>query len=364
MAAYLQEAGRSGYEAGWAMGYHYGRCQAVVAGSPLPVYPMRKLRVLYVPQGFPTIDAGIEEALRANVRELTVCSAADMLEAASALRPDLVLVLNALHHFPADHFAHLNTLRKLRIRTAVWFADDPYFTDLTVDIAPHYDYVFTHELNCVELYRRLGCARTYYLPLGFSPTLYRPVPTEMAYQSDICFIGVAFRNRVALFDAIAPYLKRKRVILAGAHWDRLASYDVLKPFIRDGWVPPEETVRYYSGAKIVINPHRTYEPGVDNKNSRGVQGLSINPRTYEMAACGALQLTDVRSDVFTLYSPGTDIDIYEDAQELMSKLDYYLHHEEERRSVALKGLKRTRLEHSYGSRIAAMLGIIFEEHPS
>ena len=75
------------------------------------------------------------------------------------------------------------------------------------------------------------------MPLAVHPGLFKPMRVEAKYQSDICFIGQAFWNRVELFDAIAPYLAGKRVFIAGGLWDRMKNYTKLKPFIRMGLLP-------------------------------------------------------------------------------------------------------------------------------
>ncbi|MBW7457845.1 glycosyltransferase, partial [Paenibacillus sepulcri] len=125
----------------------------------------------------------------------------------------------------------------------------------------------------------------------------------------------------------------------------------LKHVIRMGWLPVEESIRYYNGAKIVINLHRTTVSGSDNKNSLNLPGRSINPRTYEISACGTLQLTDLREDLPRYYNPGSEIETFANPEELHAKLAYYLTHEDQRREVALRGLRRTLVEHTFVSRI-------------
>jgi spore maturation protein CgeB len=344
---------------GMEHGYHLGRCEAVRAMVPPAPLNVRPLRVLFIPQGFPAIDQGVIKALQPRVNELIIGTPREMLAAAERSRPDLVLVLNGLHHvFPENHLQQIDMIRALGIRTAIWFADDPYFTDDTSRIAPHYDVVLTHEQSCVQLYRELGCAQVGYLPLAADTDLFRPQQVEPAYRSDVCFIGMAFWNRVAVFNRIAPYLAGKKVIIAGGLWNRLKHFKLLRPSIREGWTPIEETVKYYSGAKIVINLHRGYLLEKDNRNSREIPGQSINPRTYEMAACGALQLTDFRDDLTRLYIPGHEIAVYRTPDELMGQIEYYLTHDQERRAIAYNGLRRTLEQHSFARRIEELLQLL------
>lgn len=346
------------YREGYLQGYHLGLCEAVKRMSTPEVGPSRPLRLMYVPQGFQAIDAGMAEALRQLVSELIICSPETMLEVAARESPEAVLVMNGLHVFPANHLEQIAGIRQLGIKTAIWFVDDPYFTEDTSVICRHYDYVFTHELNCVEFYRSLGMTSVYYLPLCVNPKMFYPRRTGPQYHYDVVFIGNAFRNRTELFDQLAPYLRGKKVLIAGGFWERLNRYEELSPFIKSGFMPPEETANYYSGAKLVINIHRPWEGGQDNRNTFQLPSLSINPRTYEISACGTMQLTDVRGDLGSHYTPGRDLETFASADELKRKIEYYLNHENERRQYALRGLRTTLLRHTFTSRLPHLLGVL------
>lgn len=346
------------YRQGWNEGYRYGGCQAIMEQTPAAEYPKGHLRILYVQQGFESVDHGMIRALRSMAGELEVSSPEEMMQKADQFNPDLVVVMNAMHVFPAEHSEHIDLIRSRGIRTAVWFVDDPYFTDQSLPLARHYDYVFTHELSCVPFYREGGCNEVHYLPLAADPEMFLPMEAPRSYQSDICFIGSAFWNRVALFDELAPYLATKRVMIIGGLWSRLQQQELLRPHIREGWVEPEETRIYYNGAKIVINMHRPTEAGQDNANTVNLSGLSINPRTYEIAACGTLQITDVREDLQRYYRPGYDIETFGSAEELKQKIEYYLAHEQERVEMAWRSLRTTRERHTYNDRVARLLAVV------
>jgi spore maturation protein CgeB len=350
---------KDGSSKGWAHGYHMGRCQRVLRDTPREEGVLWNTRVIYVKANgspYTAIDDGIADGLSKLVREVTVVNPEDNVVAlAQSTRPDLVLVLDAAgKSFAADK---VDAIRQMGIRTAVWISDDPYHSDETMLIAPHYDYVFTLELNCVELYRQLGCKQVYYLPFAANiPTFVNSgVPTP--YRKEICFIGSAFWNRVQLVDEIADYLKNKEVIINGYWWDRLKSYQLLADKIQGYWLSPEESAKYYHGAKIVINLHRSIDDASHNTNSRQIEARSLNPRLFEIAACGTLQLTDVREELSHFYTPGVELDTYASPQELMDKIDYYLNHEEERQQIALRGFSRTMREHTYRNRLIQLLTI-------
>lgn len=94
-------------------------------------------------------------------------------EIALQTRPDLVLVLDGMD-IPIEH---IDAIRQAGIQTAIWLTDDPYYTDMTLDIVTHFDHVFTLELNCIDLYRQIGCASVHYLPFAAFTNHYFPITT-------------------------------------------------------------------------------------------------------------------------------------------------------------------------------------------
>jgi spore maturation protein CgeB len=254
----------------------------------------------------------------------------------------------------------IDQLKMLGIKTAIWLTDDPYYIDITRFKVSCFDVIFTQEINCVSVYQSYGCKKVYYLPLGADPDIFKPKAVSSVYESDILFIGNAFGNRLNLIDSIARYLKTKNTIILGLYWERLKTYRYLKQNIRRAWVSPEETANYYNGAKIVLNIHRLHNDPQININTLNINAISPNPRAFEISACGAFQLTDVREGLTNLYTPGKDIATYNSLAELIHNIEHYLIHESERKAIALNGLKKTQDEHIYLKRIQKLLDLIYE----
>lgn len=369
-AAFL-EGCRAGYAEGFEDGFRIGKSRGIAASAKkrfgLHAQPtgeatrFKNRRVLYVRSGlwaYRPIDDGIAAELALLTGEsLCVEPASDVVGAARRFKPDLILSLNSVECLKADTVAALGAEG---FRRAVWFTDDPYYSDVTRHLAVHYDYVFTLEAACVEFYRQLGSRRVYHLPLAVNPTLFSPVWADRSHQPEVCFIGSAFWNRVSFIDSLADYLAGKKTVIAGYWWERLSRYPTLASSIRNGyWISPEEAAQYYSGSKIVINFHRAVDDEM-NSNSRLLPARSINPRTFEIAACGAFQLTDAREGLSAMYTIGREIDVYRSPGELAAKIEYYLQHEQERQSIAMRGLERTLRDHTYRNRLLTLLSVVFE----
>lgn len=343
---------------------HIHECRMIMGKLAVP-FVSRDVKVLYVRSGseymaaYQLISTGITDCLGKLVKEaIAVNPSESVKDLALRTRPDLVLVLLG------DRFEGkvVEAIRESGIKTAVWLTDDPYYTDETVKYASHYDFVFTNESSTVSLYRNLGCRSVHYLPMAANSSVFYPRRVDGKYLSDICFIATAWNNRIAFIDRIAMFLKNKNVKIIGPLWDQLKNYSILSDKIYPTGISAEETAKYFCGAKIVINLHRSHDDQtLFSKNSRNLEAYSLNPRTFEISACGSFQLTDVREDLESLYTPGRDIETFSSTQEFVGKINYYLRNERKRREIALQGLKTALQEHTYHYRLMKLLNIVFNK---
>lgn len=331
--------------------------------NPISQKNFKNLIIIFVSSEYDVpywpLERGIIDSLKKAVRELHVVSPKqDLVRVAQKIKPDFVLVFSGFK-IP---FYHVEMLRNIGIKTAVWMTDDPYVIDQSKKIAPNYDFVFTQEINCISFYKLIGCQNVYHLPLAADTNVFHPKDIDDKYKTDILFIGVAFSNRVTFFDEIAGYLASKNTLISGVGWNSLQNYHLLQQRINaNHWLSPEETASYYNGAKIVLNLHRSHDDPTINKNRENIEALSLNPRTFEISACGTFQLTDIRPDLSKFYQPGEDIETYCTPQECIQKIEYYLSNEEERKMIASRALNRVQNEHTFSHRILELLGIVFPE---
>lgn len=350
----------SGFKGGYDEGYLRGRL-AILDGRPEETFPVRKIHVMYVASGkgypYSPLDDAVLSALQKLTLQVTITDVRqNLVELAAAQRPDLVLVLDGMD-LPLEQIA---TLRATGIKAAIWLTDDPYYTDFTMKIVSHYDYVFTLERNCIDFYRGLGHTEVHYLPFAAHREHYRPTTTRSSVQRDVSFIGSAYWNRVNFFREILPELMNYNTVINGIWWDRLPEAPLYGDRIEIGkWMSPQETSATYSGSKIVINLHRSHIDEAVNNNTLMIPAVSPNPRTFEIAATGTLQLCDARDDLSSFYTPDEEIVTFASPQEMMEKIRYYLTHEEERRAIALRAFERTLKDHMYIKRLNQLLTVIY-----
>lgn len=271
-----------------------------------------------------------------------------LLPRIKAFRPDAVLVFKGFR-FPSHYVA---AIRKIGYRVGVWFVDDPYRLQTHYELAKPYSFVITQEASCVKFYRQMGKV-SFHLPLAVNVNKYTPYPhVPVQYESDVCFVGSGFPARIAVFDQLAPFLSQRHFFIIGQWWHRLKSYPILKHGIMNKPIPPSEVIKYYNGAKIVLNVHRT--PNDRHENFKNLPALTPNNRTFEIAACRAFQLTSYRG-YLSRYYKRDELVSFSGWRDLQRKINYYLDHPYERKEVARRAYERTLSHHTYETRLTTLI---------
>jgi len=237
---------------------------------------------------------------------------------------------------------------------AYWFVEDfqrmPYWKRL----APSTDAFFVIQREAQSAIRAAGAPLVPYLPLAAQPSVHLPCRLSREeierYGSTVSFAGAGYRNRRNFLARLAsPDLK-----IWGNEWD--GSPSVLQEVVQEGGrrISTEETVQIFNASRINLNIHSsTYHEEIDP------HGDFVNPRTFEIAACGAFQLVDRRSLLSEVFSE-QEIVVFEDLNDARQKIRHFLEREEDRRGFAEKGRRRVLREHTYSLRMKELLGTLYE----
>jgi spore maturation protein CgeB len=264
--------------------------------------------------------------------------------------PDLVI-------FMAQSPASERTLLKLKsmgIKTAYWFVED--FRTLTYwnTIVKNVDYFFTIQKDdfFAEL-KNIGADNYYYLPLACLPDFHKKIneineDDRIKYGSDVSFAGMGYYNRKNVFAQLVDFNFK----IWGTDWYVGLPLSLL---IQDGGkrFTEEEAVKIYNYSKININLHSSMWHWDINPN-----GDFLNPRVYEILACGGFQLVDRRKYMDGVFEDGKDLVVFDTVDDLRKKIKYYLANEEERLSIAAHGRETVVKNHTYERRIREMMNII------
>ena len=62
-----------------------------------------------------------------------------------------------------------------------------------------------------------------------------------------------------------------------------------------------------------------------------------------------------QEDFFDFFVPGEDFDFFDGTEDLLTKIEYYLSHEKERKDIAENGFCKVAKQHTYLHRVRTML---------
>jgi spore maturation protein CgeB len=221
------------------------------------------------------------------------------------------------------------------------------------NIAGYYDFFFTIQKGQFfnEL-QRAGIKNYHYLPMAACPDIHKPVTLSdeeiTYYGSDLSFAGAGYYNRRQFMRGLLDFDFK----IWGSDWDL---HSDLAPCIqRSGArIDTDEIVKIFNASRININLHSsTYHKGINPF------GDFINPRTFEIMACGGFQLADRRPAMEGLFEADEEIIVFDELGDLRSKAAYYLDNPEERNRIAERGRQRVLREHTYENRMKEMLEVI------
>jgi len=212
----------------------------------------------------------------------------------------------------------------------VIFTESPYEDAAQARVASPVDVCWTSERSSVP---RLQMAnrKTQYLPHAYDPQRHAPAapdgPDDVPAH-DVVFVGTGFHERVELLADVDW-----AGIDFGLYgtWTLLGSRHPLRQHLRGGTMTNARTIALYRRAKIGLNLYRSSERYGRNA-PRVAEAESLNPRAYELAACGVFQISDWRPEVAEVF--GSAVPTVDSAAELSAQLRYFLAHPEGRAASA------------------------------
>lgn len=113
------------------------------------------------------------------------------------------------------------------------------------------------------------------------------------------------------------------------------------------------TVDYYTEMPMVFKQSKINL----NITLRNIKS-GIPLRAFDIMGSGGFLLTNFQADFLEHFLPGEDFVYYEDREDLLQKIDYYLIHEEEREEIAKNGHDKVAAEHTYRHRVKEMTGAV------
>lgn len=224
---------------------------------------------------------------RPNAADVSYHASVGALEMALRHRVDAVVVVSAMLLHPDV----LIMMKEAGLRVVVLFTESPYDHASEMKVAQIVDGGWTNERTVVPAFRAVN-PRFGYLRHGFDPLVHRtdtPIDTSVPAH-DVVFVGTGFRERYRWFNSI-----NWTGINLGLYgtWDTRLLNKPIRASVVPGPIANDRAALLYRRAKIGLNLYRTSQGWGPNAPSIR-HAESVNPRAYELAACGTFFLSDYR----------------------------------------------------------------------
>ena len=232
----------------------------------------------------------------------------------------------------------------------IWFPDALVNMKRSMFFYADYDFLFFKDLYLVDLARVEFNINAHYLPQCCNPDKHQPVEPladeRELYACDITNAGNIYPSRAALLSQLMPHFNIKFWGGLPAVWLNVPELDSI---VMGKVVYNTEKAKAFGAAKVVLN----------NLHPTEING--VNKRTFEVAACGGFQITNLKPCTTDLFELNKEIVCYTTFAELKEKLHYYVddRNETERKQIITAGRARVLNEHTYSHRINKILEIVF-----
>ena len=191
------------------------------------------------------------------------------------------------------------------------FGDPESWDHLAGPIGPAFDMFFANQPDQIQKFKAHGMENSFFCPLGS-----QYFPEDFPNVNTKTILNIQERkNPIVLFCGYTKWRKERL--------DKLAKAFPSGIFRGIGWpqgyCSADEMKHFYAHAQIGLNIHNT---------------SGFNFRTYDLAACGAMQLCDCKKDIHHIFDDGKDIVSYENIDECIEKTKEYLKDIELQRQIA------------------------------
>lgn len=208
-----------------------------------------------------------------------------------------------------------------------WFCDDDWrFDSYSKYWASYLDYCVTNDINVVPKYIAIGTPA-----LRSIPNSGVDVPGDWvrrAEKYDVTFVGtIRFADRQSFTDRIKQEGLPITIFGEGT----------------TGYVSFDEMIAIFQNSKINLN---------FSKAGAFTWTRQKKGRVFQVCLAGGFMLTENSPDIDTYFEPGKEIAVFEDENEMIEKIRYYLAHEEERLAIARAGWERATKSYSASHLVA------------
>ena len=258
----------------------------------------------------------------------------------------------------AENFLHYCTINEIRKSNPkpplfVYHSHDNNYSDGICkpkdffETLASYDFAFTTKSQNVSRYQKDGQKRAHFIPSAFEPSVHRPIqPAESRFKEghfEIGFVGTYDQSRIQPLAVLGW----EHLHVWGSNWEKYPH------FIQNRKRITPNPIYYLEFADVISHTQVSLGLLREEAEDRHTQ------RTFEIPACGSLQLCPRNDEILRFFREDQEIVCYETLDEMKDKAEFYLKHPKQRDAIAKAGLaKCLNGGHSYQDRVSTMFRII------
>ena len=262
-----------------------------------------------------------------------------LLKYVQETRPDLCLFSLYTDQFEPETVQQLRTYTK----TLCFFHDDTWRIDYSRYWAQFFDYFTTTDIFGEIKYREMGLPNAIYFPFGFNPAYSKKL--DLPKQYDVSFVGGWHPYRAWLIQRLRD--AGIQVSVFGHRWP-------------NGEIDQARMVEVFNQSKINLNLSNSASwdlryllsspKALINRIRSRKNTEQMKARLFEVGGCGAFQLTYFVEGLANCFEIEKEIAVYADADDLISKVQFYLGHDALREQMAAASYQRACKEHTFEQR--------------
>jgi spore maturation protein CgeB len=274
------------------------------------------------------------------------------LEAHKELKPDFTLIIKGLG-LTGQTMRELRTFHKGKV--VGWIFDVTLGGTLVKDVPPYVEFIkeldkfYTMDVDAVDELKKLG-VNAEWLTEGcyiedHSEQVFNSFQ-QKKYGADVVFIGS--------LGGIHPNRDKLLKRIADEGFDFKLYGDV---FYSDS-TEPKWVIDHHTGYGVINNYHSLVcntskiVIGIDGWPERD---KSMSARIYRTLCCGGFLLTTHTKNIEELFTPGVHLDVFDNEDDMVEKILYYLQNDDKRQKIAKAGQELVQKEHTFGHRLKKIL---------
>lgn len=235
-----------------------------------------------------------------------------------------------------------------KYKTLVYFYDDSWRTEYSANWANAVNFVVTSNINWKFNFKN-SRACIIYAPFFINIKKYKILP-DSEKKFEVSFVGQYHPSRAWVINKIKNSGIPIKVF--GKGW------------AKDSELTHEEMIKVFNESKINLNLSncinfdlrhlldfknnslidlmKSYKLILGSKYKKDQKVFEmVKSRFYEINACGGFQISFFAQGLEREYIIGEELDIFENTEQLVNKIKYYLENEKQRESIANKGYLKT-----------------------